>query len=93
MNDVKIIQYFDSRAVNLDYQAVRIRAVVPEDKYLGDKTMNAIRIYIIIRSKNVPNDIDIVLYDNMEKFSDCESYACCLLQAYLKSENFWYAEL
>ena len=60
MNDVKIIQYFDSRAVNLDYQAVRIRAV---------------------------------LYDNMEKFSDCESYACCLLQAYLKSENFWYAEL
>ena len=68
IDDVKIIQYFDSRSDNLNYQAVRVRAVVPEDKYLGDKTMNAIRAYVIIRSNNIPNDIDIVLYQHFTSF-------------------------
>ena len=75
MSNVKIVQYFDSRANNLEYQTIYIRAVVPKSFYISNRTMNAIRIYAIIRSKNIPNRIDIVLYDNIENLRDGKDYA------------------
>lgn len=74
MEDVQIIQYFDSVADNLNWQTVYVRVVVPEDQYKKGWTENAIRLYIIIRSKNIPNRIDMVLYDNMDTFRDCDEY-------------------
>ena len=75
MDSVLIVQYFDSAADSLDWQAVRIRAVVPEDRYRKGWTEDAIRMYVIIRSRNIPDRIDIVLYGSMEKFRECEEYA------------------
>lgn len=75
MDNVTIVQYFKSNADNLNWHTVYIRAVLPEEEYRGNRTMNAIRLYVIMKNKNIPNHIDIVLYHNMEKFMDCESYA------------------
>lgn len=75
MDEVEIVQYFTASADNLDWQTVRIRAIVPEDRYRAGWTGNAMRIYAIIRSRNIPNRIDIVIYGSMEQFEDCEEYA------------------
>lgn len=75
MDDVQIVQYFDSVADSLDWQAVRIRAVAPEHRYREGWTEDAIRMYVIIRSRNIPDRIDMVLYGSMEKFRECEEYA------------------
>lgn len=74
MDEVEIVQYFTASADNLDWQAVRIKAIVPEDRYRAGWTGNAMRIYAIIRSRNIPNQIDIVIYGSMEKFEDCQEY-------------------
>lgn len=74
MDDVQIIQYFVASADNLDWQSVRMRVIVPADRYRERWTENAMRIYAIIRSRNIPDRIDIVIYDSMEKFQVCEEY-------------------
>ena len=75
IEDVQIIQYFDSVADNLNWQTVYVRVVVPKEQYKKGWTENAIRVYIIIRSKNIPNRIDIVIYGSMEALKECEEYA------------------
>ncbi len=75
MDDVQIAQYFVASADNLDWQTVRMRAIVPADRYHEGWTEDAMRIYAIIRSRNIPDRIDIVIYDSMEKFELCEEYA------------------
>lgn len=66
MDGVLIVQYFDSVAGNLDWQAVRMRVIVPEDRYREGWTEDALRMYAIIRSRNVPDRIDIAIYGSME---------------------------
>lgn len=75
MGDVYIVQYFDSISDNLDWQSVRMRVIVPEDRYREGWTENAMRLYVIIRSRNIPDQIDMVIYGSMEKFQECEEYA------------------
>ena len=74
-DDVQIIQYFVASADNLNWQTVRMRVIVPADRYREGWTENAMRLYVIIRSRRIPNRIDMVLYDSMEKFELCEEYA------------------
>lgn len=80
MDEVEIVQYFTASADNLSWQTVRMRVIVPEDRYRAGWTENAMRIYAIIRSRNIPNRIEMVIYDNMEKFQDCEEYAEILFE-------------
>ena len=80
MDEVEIVQYFTASADNLSWQTVRMRVIVPEDSYRAGWTENAMRIYAIIRSRNIPNRIEMVIYDNMEKFQDCEEYAEILFE-------------
>ena len=75
MDGVLIVQYLDSVAGNLDWQAVRMRVIVPEDRYREGWTEDALRMYAIIRSRNVPDRIDIAIYGSMEGFRECEEYA------------------
>ena len=74
MSDVLIAQYFDSAADSMDWQTVYIRAIVPRDRFMDRWTLNAIRLYVIIRSQNIPNRIDILIYDNMENLRKSEEY-------------------
>ena len=80
MDEVEIVQYFTASADNLSWQTVRMRVIVPEDRYRAGWTENVMRIYAIIRSRNIPNRIEMVIYDNMEKFQDCEEYAEILFE-------------
>ncbi len=74
INDVVIVQYFDSTADNLDWQTMYIRAIVPERSFRETWTLKAIKSYVIIRSRNIPDRIDILIYDNVEKMQKREEY-------------------
>lgn len=86
MGDVRIVQYYAASADNLDWQFVRIRAIVPEDRYRAGWTENAMRIYAIVRSRNIPNQIDIAIYGSMEEFEGCEEYVEILFEQKLLFE-------
>ena len=75
IGNIQIVHYIVSGDGNLDYFTVRLNVVLPEKKCYGNITMNLIRILVIARHEKIPNRIDIIFYDSMEKLKDGEKYA------------------
>lgn len=75
MDDVLVMQYFVLESENPGWQAVRVRVVVPEDRYVEHCTGSAIWAYVVIRCRGIPDRIDIVVYGSMEKLDTGGGYA------------------
>ena len=72
MRDVSIIRYIAGSGSG--YSTVCLTAVVPVENYSEDSTVKMIRRYVILRNREVPDILRIMLYDSMEQLTSGDCY-------------------
>ncbi len=71
MKAVEIVHYITGSGSG--YSTVYLTAVVAEGPCCREHTAEAIRRYVIFRNGEIPDVLQIVLYETMEKLQDGES--------------------
>ena len=72
MDGVQIVHYIAGSGSG--YSAVYLTAIVPAGVYREGRTVAAVRRYVISRVGEIPDTIQIVLYESMDKLKGGESY-------------------
>lgn len=75
MENIQIVFTHYAQTAPNEFYSVRIFAIVPENEYSEDQTMNLIRFYVIRQCLDVPRKITITLYDSQQAYENHESYA------------------
>lgn len=72
MDTVSIIHYI--KGSGSGYSTVYVTAVVPRERYCGDRTLESIRMFVYYRDREIPDTLQMVLYDSMDSLREGDSY-------------------
>ncbi len=72
MDSVQIVHYIAGSGSG--YSSVYLTAIVPMGAFCESRTAEAVRRYVICRGEEIPDIIQIVLYESIDKLKNGESY-------------------